>query len=62
MTPWFLSLKTKVDDFSQFGHKTGGYDSCSLASKLLARVSWFGPQNQQLWFGDLAHKITVTIS
>jgi hypothetical protein len=31
-----------------------------LASKALARVSQFEPQNQQLWFGDLAHKITVT--
>jgi hypothetical protein len=26
------------------------------------RVSWFGPQNQQLWFADLAHKITTTVS
>jgi hypothetical protein len=22
----------------------------------------FGPQNRQLWFGDLAHKITATVS
>jgi hypothetical protein len=28
---WF-SLKTKVDGFSQFGLKTGGYGSCDLAS------------------------------
>jgi hypothetical protein len=26
------------------------------------RVSRFGPQNHQLWFGDLAHKITAAIS
>jgi hypothetical protein len=70
---WF-SLKTKVNGFSQFGIKTGGYDvsgfdlktsgygSSGLASKPLSRVSWFGPQNRQLWFGDLAQKITMTIS
>jgi hypothetical protein len=32
-----------------------------LASKPVARVFWFGPQNQQLMFGDLGTKITVTI-
>jgi hypothetical protein len=26
------------------------------------RVSQFGPQNRQQWFGDLGHKITVTVS
>jgi hypothetical protein len=26
------------------------------------RVSWFGPQNRQLRFGDLGLKITVTVS
>jgi hypothetical protein len=58
---WFC-LKTKVDGFSRFGLKTGGYDSCALASKPLARVSRFGPQNRQLRFGDLTHKINVTVS
>jgi hypothetical protein len=58
---WF-SLKTKVDGFPRFGIKTGGYSSCGLASKPLARVFQFGPQNRQLRFGDLAHKITVTVS
>jgi hypothetical protein len=58
---WF-SLKTKVDDFFQFGLKTGGYGSCGLASKPLARVFWFGSQNRQLWFSDLGHKITTMIS
>jgi hypothetical protein len=58
---WF-SLKTKVDGFSLFGLKTGGYGSCGLASKPLARVSRFGPQNRQLRYGDLAHKITGIVS
>jgi hypothetical protein len=58
---WF-SLKTMVDGFSRFGLKTGGYSSCGLASKPLAWVSWFGPQNWQQQFGDLAHKITTTFS
>jgi hypothetical protein len=58
---WF-SLKTKVDGFSQFGLKTGGYGSLGLALKPLTRVSWFGPQNRQLQFGDLAQKITTTVS
>jgi hypothetical protein len=57
-----LALKTKVDDFSQFYLKTGGYGSCGVASKPLPQISWFGPQNWQLWFGDLAYKITVMVS
>jgi hypothetical protein len=57
-----FSLKIKVDGFSRFGLKTGGYCSYSLASKPLARVSRFGPQNRQLWFDDLAHKISMTVS
>jgi hypothetical protein len=36
--------------------------SPGLASKPLARVSRFGPQNWQLWFGDLGLKITVIVS
>jgi hypothetical protein len=58
---WF-SLKTKVDSFSRFDLKIGGYGSCDLTSKPLARVSRFGPQNRQLRFGELAHKITMTVS
>jgi hypothetical protein len=57
-----FSLKTKVDDFFRFGLKTGGYSSCGLASKPLAQVFRFGPQNQQPRFGDLTHKFTMTIS
>jgi hypothetical protein len=33
-----------------------------LASKPVSQVSWFGPQNQQLRFGDLGLKITATVS
>jgi hypothetical protein len=33
-----------------------------LASKPVARVSWFEPQNWQLWFSDLGLKIIVTVS
>jgi hypothetical protein len=36
--------------------------SPSLTSKLVARVFQFGPQNRQLWFGDLSLKITAVIS
>jgi hypothetical protein len=38
------------DGFLWFGLKTGDDDSL-----------WFGPQNQQLWFGDLGIKITATV-
>jgi hypothetical protein len=33
-----------------------------LASKPRSTVSRFGPQNGQLWFGDLGLKITATVS
>jgi hypothetical protein len=33
-----------------------------LTSKLLGRVSQFGPQNRQLQFDDLDLKITMTMS
>jgi hypothetical protein len=33
-----------------------------LTSKPLAQVSQFGPQNWQLWFGDLTHKIIAMVS
>jgi hypothetical protein len=44
-----LSLKTKV-----------GF--LGWASKLRSTVSRFGPQNRQLWFGDLGLKITASAS
>jgi hypothetical protein len=36
--------------------------SPNLASKPVARTFWFRPQNQQLLFGDLGLKNTVTNS
>jgi hypothetical protein len=30
--------------------------------KTTAKVSWFGPQNQGRWFGDLGLKITTMVS
>jgi hypothetical protein len=36
--------------------------SSGLASKLVAQISLFGPQNWQLRFGDLGIKITATVS
>jgi hypothetical protein len=51
----------KVDSFSWFGHKTGGYNSCGLISKSLAQVFQFEPQNRQLRFSDLTHKTTTTV-
>jgi hypothetical protein len=44
------------DDFSRFGLKTDGYGFCGLASKPLARVSRFGPQNHSLGFPGLGLK------
>jgi hypothetical protein len=69
-----LSLKTKVDGlsvvwpqnhwdgFSRFGLKTSGDSFLALASKPRVTVSRFGPQNWQLWFGDLGLKITTMVS
>jgi hypothetical protein len=62
------------DDFSRFGLKTGGTIfsdltlkpmttvSPGLPLKSVAQVFQFGPQNQQLWFGDLSLKIIATVS
>jgi hypothetical protein len=55
----FFSLKIKVDSFSWFDLKTGGYGSYGLTSKLHARVFWFEPQNRR--FDDLVHKIIMTL-
>jgi hypothetical protein len=63
---WF-SLKTKVDGFFWFGLKTGGYNSCGLASttrsgfpvwasKPVGAVWWFVPQNHHNSFLVLALK------
>jgi hypothetical protein len=45
-----------------FGLKTTRTVFSGLASKLVAPVSRFGPQNRQVRFCDLVLKITVTIS
>jgi hypothetical protein len=70
----WLRLKTGQRFVTAFGLKTTGMVSPGLASKPVATVSlglaskrWlqvslFGPQNQQLQFGDLGLKITVMVS
>jgi hypothetical protein len=35
--------------------------SPGFVSKLVAMVSWFGPENQGRWFGDLGFKITTSV-
>jgi hypothetical protein len=51
-----------VTVFSSLASKPLATVSLGLASKPVARVSRFGPQNQQLRFGDLGLKITVAVS
>jgi hypothetical protein len=58
---WF-DLKTIGTVFSGFASKPMVMISPSLVLKLVAQVSCFGPQNQQLRFGDLDLKITATVS
>jgi hypothetical protein len=57
-----FGLKTRGDGFSRFGLKTGGGFLGSASKPRWWRVSRFGPQNQQLWFGDLGIKINATVS
>jgi hypothetical protein len=59
---FLFSLKIKVDGFSRFDLNSGGYGSYGLGLKPLTRVSRFGPQNRQMRFGDLFHKIISTAS
>jgi hypothetical protein len=56
-----LASKLVMMIFSSLASKLVATVSPGLASKPVARVSWFGPQNRQLRFGDLSHKITTTI-
>jgi hypothetical protein len=49
-----------VTVFSDFASKPVATVSLGLASKLVATVSQFGPQNRQLQFDDLSLKITAT--
>jgi hypothetical protein len=45
-----------------FGLKTTRTVFSGLASNPVARVFRFGPQNRQLWFGELGLKITTMVS
>jgi hypothetical protein len=58
---WF-GLKPTGTVFSDLASKLVAMVSLSLASKLVARISQFGPQNRQLWFGDFGLKITAMVS
>jgi hypothetical protein len=70
-----LASKPATTIFSTLALKLVAMVSSGLTSKLVATVSsglaskprwWrvfrFGPQNRQLWFGDLGLKITMTVS
>jgi hypothetical protein len=57
-----LASKPEATVFSGLASKSAAMFSPGLASKLVARVSQFGPQNLQLWFGDLDLKITAIVS
>jgi hypothetical protein len=54
--------RNHTDSFLGFGLKTDGNGFSGLASKPVAWVSQFGPQNWQFQFGDLGLKITMTVS
>jgi hypothetical protein len=57
-----LASKQVVMFFSGLASKLVATVSPSLASKSVARVFRFGPQNWQLRFSDLGLKITMTVS
>jgi hypothetical protein len=56
-----LASKLVVMVFSGLPLKSVVMVSPDLASKPVAQVFRFGPQNRQLWFGDLGLKITVMV-
>jgi hypothetical protein len=58
---WF-GLKTTGAIFSDLASNPMATVPPGLASKPVARVSLFVPQNWQLWIGDLGIKITATVS
>jgi hypothetical protein len=58
---WF-ALKITRTIFSGLTSKPVATVFFGLASKLVDRVSQFGPQNRLLRFGDLSIKITTTVS
>jgi hypothetical protein len=49
-------------EFLGLGSKSRSTISPGLTSKWWLRVFRFGPQNRQLRFSDLGHKITATVS
>jgi hypothetical protein len=55
-------MKTRSADFLVEPQNQGRRFVSGLASKSVARISRFVPQNRQLRFGDLAIKITATVS
>jgi hypothetical protein len=57
---WF-GIKTTGTVFSGLASKPVVTVSLGLASKPVARVPRIGPQNQQLWFGDLSLKISFLV-
>jgi hypothetical protein len=68
-----LASKPAATVFAGLASKPVATVFSSLAPKLVATVSpglaskpvvgfWFGPQNRQLWFGNLGLKITATVS
>jgi hypothetical protein len=59
--PWFGLKITRIVS-SGLASKPVATVSLGLASKPVTQMSWFGPQNQQLWFGDLGLIITTTVS
>jgi hypothetical protein len=58
------TIERSGDTVCSLHHPQGGEEHgfLGLASKPRLTVFWFGPQNRQLRFGDLGHKITVMIS
>jgi hypothetical protein len=58
-----LASKPVATVFSSLVSKLVATVSSGLTSKpRWWRVSWFEPQNRQLWFGDLRLKIIATVS
>jgi hypothetical protein len=55
-----LASKPMVTVLSGLTSKPVATVSPSLSSKPVAQVSQFGPQNRQMWFGDLGLKITAS--
>jgi hypothetical protein len=71
---WVIWPQNHSDGFHWFDFKTGGEGFFRFGLKTVSRfLGWaskprwwrvfrFGPQNRQLWFGDLCLKITATVS